>query len=500
MKKIILLCLLLFPVVSLIQAKEFSLPFTVTDGRFSDTLTIGINALGGIHFTDGLDELAPPPPVGETFDARIRVSGRDYYKKYQDTTRSDKEFLFIYAPNAGEGPITITWDKEEMAQYGTFILQDPFGGGIIRQNFNDFQGELTPADLNPVLGNSFLLIYNTELPEEELPVAATPTFNPPPGFYEAPVMVHIGSTTPGAVIHYTINGDIPDDGSPSFTDSISISETTTLRAIAIAPGHKNSSVSTALYSFDKGERIKVPEFSFPLRFSDGRFSDTLTIGINALGKMDFSDGLDVLAPPPPVGETFDARIRVSGRDYFTKYQDTTRTEKEFLFIYSAHSGEGPVTITWEHEKLAQYGSFILKDAFGGSIVQRNFDEFQGELTPIELNPVLVNRFLLVYKAHDPGFSGIEWDSSIPLTHSLSQNYPNPFNPVTQIMYSITVPSLVKLEVFDLKGQLIERLVFEHQDAGSYRVPFDASHLSSGIYLYRLQTDGFNETKKMIFIK
>ncbi|MEO8209941.1 MAG: T9SS type A sorting domain-containing protein, partial [bacterium] len=89
---------------------------------------------------------------------------------------------------------------------------------------------------------------------------------------------------------------------------------------------------------------------------------------------------------------------------------------------------------------------------------------------------------------------------IPEKFSLSQNYPNPFNPVTKINYELRITNYVSLKVYDILGNEVFVLVNEKQNAGSYEVDFDGSNFSSGLYYYKLQTDNFNETKKMTLIK
>jgi hypothetical protein len=98
-------------------------------------------------------------------------------------------------------------------------------------------------------------------------------------------------------------------------------------------------------------------------------------------------------------------------------------------------------------------------------------------------------------------------SEFSSSYSLEQNYPNPFNPSTNIKYQISHHSgsstnnkFVILKVFDVMGREVETLVNEKQSPGTYEVTFDGSNLSSGIYFYRLMTDGFSETKKMILLK
>jgi hypothetical protein len=86
------------------------------------------------------------------------------------------------------------------------------------------------------------------------------------------------------------------------------------------------------------------------------------------------------------------------------------------------------------------------------------------------------------------------------TYQLQQNYPNPFNPVTQISYSIENDGLVELEVLNILGERVASLVNEYKTKGSYTIPFDASQLSSGIYIYRLRSKDFVSSKKMILLK
>jgi len=91
-------------------------------------------------------------------------------------------------------------------------------------------------------------------------------------------------------------------------------------------------------------------------------------------------------------------------------------------------------------------------------------------------------------------------SNVPVDFALSQNYPNPFNPVTNINIDIPYSSFVKMAVYDVLGK--ERAVLVNSDlkAGSYKVDWDASNYSSGVYFYKLETKDFSESKKMILIK
>jgi outer membrane protein assembly factor BamB len=91
-------------------------------------------------------------------------------------------------------------------------------------------------------------------------------------------------------------------------------------------------------------------------------------------------------------------------------------------------------------------------------------------------------------------------AGIPDNFSLKQNYPNPFNPETNIGYSLPVNSNVRLVMFDAAGREVKILVNEFQNAGNYNISFNGSGLASGAYFYRLITNDFTETKKMLLVK
>ncbi|MGK9475328.1 putative Ig domain-containing protein [Melioribacter sp. OK-6-Me] len=92
------------------------------------------------------------------------------------------------------------------------------------------------------------------------------------------------------------------------------------------------------------------------------------------------------------------------------------------------------------------------------------------------------------------------ENELPSEFALHQNYPNPFNPITIISYQLPEASFVNLKVYDLLGNEIETLVNNFQQAGFYNLPFNASKLTSGIYLYKLTTDKFTYVKQMMLVK
>lgn len=89
---------------------------------------------------------------------------------------------------------------------------------------------------------------------------------------------------------------------------------------------------------------------------------------------------------------------------------------------------------------------------------------------------------------------------LPIAFALEQNYPNPFNPNTTIQYYIAKSEFVTLKVFDLLGREVATLVNEQKPPGTYQVKFDASKLSSGVYLYQLRAGAKVETKRMVLMR
>jgi len=97
-------------------------------------------------------------------------------------------------------------------------------------------------------------------------------------------------------------------------------------------------------------------------------------------------------------------------------------------------------------------------------------------------------------------TNVENVQNIPTEFSLSQNYPNPFNPSTQISFDVPQNGMVSIQVFNMLGQQVATLLNRELNVGSHTVNFDASNLSSGMYLYSLKAGNVNITKKMMLIK
>lgn len=89
---------------------------------------------------------------------------------------------------------------------------------------------------------------------------------------------------------------------------------------------------------------------------------------------------------------------------------------------------------------------------------------------------------------------------IPMGFSLGQNYPNPFNPSTTISFSIAQKGFAALNVYNSLGEQVASLVSRQLDPGTYKAQWNASDIASGVYLCRLQSNGFVVSKKMLLVK
>jgi hypothetical protein len=92
------------------------------------------------------------------------------------------------------------------------------------------------------------------------------------------------------------------------------------------------------------------------------------------------------------------------------------------------------------------------------------------------------------------------EKGIPTEYSLSQNYPNPFNPSTKIEFALPQSGLTKITIYNILGGEVQTLINKVLEAGYHEINFDASNLTNGVYLYRIQTGNFIKTKKLILLK
>lgn len=181
-------------------------------------------------------------------------------------------------------------------------------------------------------------------------------------------------------------------------------------------------------------------------------------------------------------------IRGLGRGYALDNYDTTATVDFYLdenADSTAKMGKSLARLYWSN-------NFGVKDVYFWTDSSRYRYNLKGAVLDGIVYGDTAQTFTVSNEANP---------SEIPQQVSLKQNYPNPFNPATVISYQLNSNQRVRLEVFDVTGRKVAVLVDgERKPVGTHQVYFDGSGLSSGVYFYRLQTDGQTLTKKMLLMK
>jgi hypothetical protein len=115
----------------------------------------------------------------------------------------------------------------------------------------------------------------------------------------------------------------------------------------------------------------------------------------------------------------------------------------------------------------------------------------------ELHPSMETNWRLLRLGPD---SGTAYHATLPVEIELFQNYPNPFNASTAIRFNLEPSMFVNLKVYDILGREVAVLINEVLPVGRHTATFDASHLASGIYIYRLQCGSQIQSRKMVVLK
>ncbi|MCH8035058.1 MAG: T9SS type A sorting domain-containing protein [Bacteroidetes bacterium] len=183
-----------------------------------------------------------------------------------------------------------------------------------------------------------------------------------------------------------------------------------------------------------------------------------------------------------------------------------------LSLLSAIIKESVVILNWNTEtEVNNYGFEIQRSIQTGKWDLLGFVEGHGNsnslkeysFTDAEVNSSGIYYYRLKQIDNDGSYEfskTIEVNFNVPGNFELSQNYPNPFNPSTTISFNLPKSGVVTLKVYNLMGEEIKTLVEGYREAGIYTVKFKAEGHPSGMYLYRLSTNGFTETKKMLIMK
>lgn len=195
---------------------------------------------------------------------------------------------------------------------------------------------------------------------------------------------------------------------------------------------------------------------------------------------------------------------------------------------SVETNQGLESWTWHHlafvrdveaDQIRLYIDAVLVDeaAFPGVLdISNDFDtmigrdareidyvylsNFRGELDEVHIVDTVLTSFDVI-----TGLTRHEQNPVIPEAYTLHQNFPNPFNPTTTVTFNIPENGHVQLAIYNILGQEVRMLYNQKLLAGSYSVEWDGRNahgipLPSGIYIYRLRTEGFDQAKRMVLLK
>ena len=202
-------------------------------------------------------------------------------------------------------------------------------------------------------------------------------------------------------------------------------------------------------------------------------------------------------------------------EVLSKNPFTNANKLDFFRVIHYNQVEGSF-IDIDNVKIIRTGSpftFLTVDRFGGSVEPGQEKELNFTFSSEEI-PEGMYQMNMILSTNDPDKMSktipvtmnvtdplsVENGQSQPVRLELAQNYPNPFNPTTEIRYTMPSGGHVNLSVFDVLGRHVTTLVDGVYPAGSHKVQLDASDLSSGIYIYRLETGNEVLSNKMILIK
>jgi len=198
-------------------------------------------------------------------------------------------------------------------------------------------------------------------------------------------------------------------------------------------------------------------------------------------------------------------------DNLTKWKfsdnDILVAPNDYLLIWCDNDESQGVLHT--NFKLSSSGEFIaLTNPDGQTIIDTLF--FGTQIEDVSFGRFPDGSSQWIEMSPTPGSSNIEGLSTnnslmIPIQYFLYPNYPNPFNPITSFVYDLPSQSQVKISIYNTLGHEIKTLVNREQNYGSYTIHWDGNDkygnkVSSGVYLYHLNANSFNQTRRMILLK
>jgi len=461
------------PDTTIQESQALTYTYTATDPDAGTTLTYSlINPPAGaaINATTGVFNWTPTYDQAGTFNIKAVVSDG----LLADTSRVS----IVIVTNKDRAPkftktMPDTTISENTPLVYQFIASDPDSNTTLTYSIS---GAPTGAAINSTTGS----------------FTWTPTYTQA-GTYSFKAFVSDGQLKDSANVNIVVK-DV--NRAPKFTQALTdttISENSQLKYVYIASDPDGDAVSYSLANAPDGASINAANGVFTWTPSYSQ-SGTYNLKVYASdGKLKDSVALKIVVKDVHRAPVF---TQVLTDQNYPTVSDTIGLA--FNFTYKGSSPEN-LPISFFISKAPAKATInaltgiLLWDNGKGTLAAGKYVITVG-LTDLQ-DTVYTSATITVAKP-----TGVMELGGIPTDYSISQNYPNPFNPTTVIRYSVPKESKVVVKVYNTIGQEVATLVNRVQNVGNYAVNFDASKLTSGIYIYRIQADKFVSTKKMILVK
>lgn len=473
--------------------------------------------------TDSIDtylgeRILPPLPPFELFDTRMELPTNpvEYsWKDYRPESNPDNLWVIKLQSPAESYPVTLSWDPELIPETVELHLMDGYTGNIFNIEMRETnsitidnpavnvlhiqKSSITTMSM-PVFGGwnliSMPMMLDNMEPLSVFQNATSEMFGFNGGYFAADELT-VGN---GYWVQFEVNHTVGMSGNLLGENYIAVNEGWNL----VGVHHYNVDVSSI--TSEPSGIIATQFFGFDEGYST---ADILFAGKGYWVKSN-SDGILHLPPSSAakrksIEENLpDARLIVTdkaGRTFTLYLNDGTYSGNKFLppppplgapdvrftddtFVSDLSGNSMSLSGLQYPVEIGVAGIDInIRDAATGSIVNSGLRD--GE--KITLSDVNINRLSI---------SSVE----IPANYSLEQNYPNPFNPATTIKFSLPENENVTIQIYNALGELVKEIVNGQFDAGYHTVNFNASNLSSGVYIYRIQAGSFTNVKKMMLLK
>jgi outer membrane protein assembly factor BamB len=279
------------------------------------------------------------------------------------------------------------------------------------------------------------------------------------------------NSTGGNILGKDVLGDLSADGIPEVGSA-------SLNDIAHVYNGVNGNIIFN-YAFGGGTNSYAAEHIVDLDDVDGNYSSEFVACSRDGRVIVFSGGVDVV----PV-ELFSFTANISSSTVQLSWVTATETNNSGFNI--------------ERKYEEQDWNIIGFVTGNGTTTERQTYSFNDK-------NVAAGKYL--YRLKQIDFNGefayskeIEIEVGTPINYNLEQNFPNPFNPITVIKFALPVSGNINLSVYNSIGEKVETLTNHFFEAGYHQIEWNASDYSSGVYYYRIETEKFNDVKKMLILK